>query len=69
MEASIKRLGSAPDAFAMHRMDPNVEIEETVSEMEALRKEGKTKYLGLSEVSSNVSFAFRILKTRFEPLY
>jgi len=35
----------------MHRADSNVPIEQTVSEMAKLVKEGKVRYLGLSEVS------------------
>lgn len=36
----------------MHRLDKNTPIEETVDAMSDLVKEGKVKYLGLSEVSS-----------------
>lgn len=36
----------------MHRQDPKVEIEEIVGTMSQLVKQGKVKYLGLSEVNS-----------------
>lgn len=50
IDASIARLGFAPDAWALHRIDPKVPIEESVTAMEAARQAGKTKYIGLSEV-------------------
>lgn len=37
----------------MHRPDPNVEIEDTVGAMSELVKQGKVRYLGLSEVDAN----------------
>lgn len=40
------------DLFYLHRLDPNTSIEETVEAMGELVKEGKVKYLGLSEVGS-----------------
>ncbi|GAA5914905.1 aldo/keto reductase [Sporobolomyces salmoneus] len=53
LEASISRLGGLyPDAWIAHRIDKNTPIEETVGAMEALRKEGKCKYIGLSECSA-----------------
>ncbi|WP_340679623.1 aldo/keto reductase [Paraglaciecola sp.] len=49
-EASLKRLGfDHIDLYYQHRMDPSVPIEETVGVMAELVKEGKVKYLGLSE--------------------
>jgi len=49
-EASLKRLGvDYIDLYYQHRVDPNVPIEETVGAMAELVKEGKIKYLGLSE--------------------
>ncbi len=48
---SLMRLGvEAIDLYYMHRQDPEVEIEEIVGAMAGLVKEGKVKYLGLSEV-------------------
>jgi aryl-alcohol dehydrogenase-like predicted oxidoreductase len=53
-EASLKRLGvDHIDLYYQHRMDPNVPIEETVGAMADLVKEGKIKYLGLSEAGVN----------------
>lgn len=51
-EASLKRLGvDTIDLYYSHRVDPNVPIEETVGAMGELVKEGKVRYLGLSEAS------------------
>lgn len=53
-EASLKRLGvEYIDLYYQHRVDPNVPIEETVGAMAELVKEGKVKYLGLSEAGVN----------------
>lgn len=49
-EASLKRLRvEAIDLYYQHRVDPEVPIEETVGAMATLVKEGKVRYLGLSE--------------------
>ena len=49
-DASLKRLGlDHIDLYYQHRVDPNVPIEETVGAMAELAKEGKIRYLGLSE--------------------
>jgi aryl-alcohol dehydrogenase-like predicted oxidoreductase len=40
------------DLYYMHRPDPKTPIEETVLAMAELVKEGKVKYIGLSEVNS-----------------
>ncbi|KAJ2399586.1 hypothetical protein GGI23_002567 [Coemansia sp. RSA 2559] len=49
-EESLERLGvDSIDLYYMHRMDPNTPIEETVAAMAGLVKEGKVKYIGLSE--------------------
>src|SRR5256885_10718085 len=51
-EASLRRLGvDTIDLYYQHRVDPNTAIEETVGAMAALVKEGKVRYLGLSEAS------------------
>ena len=51
-EASLKRLGTETiDLYYLHRLDPQTPIEETVAAMAALVKEGKVRYLGLSEVA------------------
>lgn len=49
-EQSLKRLGvETIDLYYQHRVDPSVAIEETVGAMAELVKEGKVRYLGLSE--------------------
>jgi len=51
-EASLRRLGvDTIDLYYQHRIDPNTPIEETVGAMAQLVKEGKVRYLGLSEAS------------------
>ncbi|KAJ7922672.1 NADP-dependent oxidoreductase domain-containing protein [Mycena leptocephala] len=53
VEKSLKRLGvECIDLYYLHRADPHVPIEHTVREMAEFVKEGKVKYLGLSEVSA-----------------
>jgi aryl-alcohol dehydrogenase-like predicted oxidoreductase len=52
-EASLKRLATEViDLYYLHRLDPQVAIEETVGAMAELVKEGKVRFLGLSEVSA-----------------
>jgi len=52
-EGSLRRLGvDTIDLYYQHRVDPNTPIEETVGAMAQLVKEGKVRYLGLSEASS-----------------
>jgi aryl-alcohol dehydrogenase-like predicted oxidoreductase len=52
-EKSLKRLGvDTIDLYYAHRVDPKVPIEETVGAMAELVKEGKVRYLGLSEASA-----------------
>ena len=51
-EASLRRLGVATiDLYYQHRVDPNTPIEDTVGAMAELVREGKVRYLGLSEAS------------------
>ena len=51
-EASLKRLGvDTIDLYFQHRVDPNTPIEETVGAMSELVREGKVRYIGLSEAS------------------
>jgi aryl-alcohol dehydrogenase-like predicted oxidoreductase len=53
-EASLKRLGrESIDLYSLHRVDPNTPIEETVGAMAELVKEGKVRYIGLSEASGS----------------
>ncbi|MBM4205058.1 MAG: aldo/keto reductase [Gammaproteobacteria bacterium] len=52
-EESLKRLQTdVIDLYYLHRVDPEVPIEETVGAMAALVKSGKVRHLGLSEVSA-----------------
>jgi len=52
-ENSLKNLGiDCIDLFYQHRVDPNTPIEDTVKAMAELVKEGKVRYLGLSEASA-----------------
>jgi len=52
-ERSLKNLNTDYiDLYYLHRLDPNTPIEETVEAMAELVKEGKVRYIGLSEVSS-----------------
>ncbi|OXV05098.1 hypothetical protein Egran_07134 [Elaphomyces granulatus] len=54
VEASLKRLKTdVIDLYYAHRVDPDIPIEETVGAMADLVKEGKVKYIGLSEASPN----------------
>jgi aryl-alcohol dehydrogenase-like predicted oxidoreductase len=51
-EGSLRRLGvNTIDLYYQHRVDPDTPIEETVGAMAQLVKEGKVRYLGLSEAS------------------
>jgi 1-deoxyxylulose-5-phosphate synthase len=48
-EASLKRLGvEAIDLYQIHRMDPNTPLEETLSALDQLVRQGKVRYLGAS---------------------
>ena len=51
-EGSLKRLGvEGIDLYYQHRVDKTVPIEDTVGAMADLVREGKVRYLGLSEAS------------------
>ena len=51
-EASLKRLGvETIDLYYQHRVDRNTPIEDTVGAMSELVREGKVRYIGLSEAS------------------
>lgn len=51
-EGSLARLGvEAIDLYYQHRVDKSVPIEETVGAMAELVREGKVRFLGLSEAS------------------
>jgi len=52
-EQSLKNLGiETLDVFCMSRVDPNVPVEESVGGMAELVKEGKTRFISLSECSA-----------------
>lgn len=52
VEGSLIRLGvDHIDLYYQHRIDPNTPIEETVGAMAELVKEGKVRFLGLSEAA------------------
>src|SRR5215470_4480707 len=51
IEGSLRRLGTSYiDLYYQHRLDPNTPIEETVGAMADLVKQGKVRFIGLSEV-------------------
>ncbi|WGM30685.1 aldo/keto reductase [Brevundimonas sp. NIBR11] len=52
IEGSLTRLGmDHVDLYYLHRVDPDTPIEETVGAMGELVKEGKVRFLGLSEAA------------------
>ncbi len=52
-DASLRRLGvNVIDLYYQHRVDARTPIEETVGAMAELVREGKVRYLGLSEASA-----------------
>lgn len=54
VEGSLKRLRvEAIDLYYLHRMDPNVPVEDVAGAVKDLIAEGKVKHWGLSEVSPN----------------
>ncbi len=51
-DGSLRRLGvSHIDLYYQHRVDPTVPIEDTLGAMAGLVREGKVRFLGLSEAS------------------
>jgi aryl-alcohol dehydrogenase-like predicted oxidoreductase len=52
VELSLRHLGvERIDLLQLHRIDPKVPLAESLGELLSLRKEGKIRHLGLSEVS------------------
>ena len=52
IEGSLKRLGvDHVDLYYQHRVDPETPIEDTVGALADLVREGKVRYIGLSEAS------------------
>ena len=71
-DASLKRLGvEVIDLYYQHRVDPNVPIEDTVGAMAELVKQGKVKFLGLSEAKpetirkAHATFPISALQTEY----
>lgn len=55
IEGSLKRLRTdVIDLYYLHRVDPKTPIEETVGAMAELVKEGKVRFLGLSEAGPEI---------------
>ena len=53
IEGSLRRLRTDYiDLYYVHRIDPNIPIEEVALTMQSLKKEGKIKHWGLSEASA-----------------
>jgi aryl-alcohol dehydrogenase-like predicted oxidoreductase len=51
LEGSLRRLGTDHvDLYIQHRLDPSVPVEETAGALADLVREGKVRYIGLSEV-------------------
>lgn len=51
IEASLRRLKlDRIDLYQLHRIDPDVPLEESLGTMSELREEGKVRHVGLSEV-------------------
>src|SRR5205807_1125152 len=54
-EHSLKRLNlDVIDLYYIHRIDPEVPIEDTVGAMADLVQQGKVRYLGLSEAKPEI---------------
>jgi aryl-alcohol dehydrogenase-like predicted oxidoreductase len=72
VEGSLKRLGvDHIDLYYQHRVDLDTPIEETVGAMGELVKEGKVRYLGLSEAApdtirrAHATFPISALQTEY----
>ena len=54
VEGSLKRLGTDYiDLYYLHRVDPNVPVEETAGAMKELMQAGKIRHWGLSMVDED----------------
>lgn len=64
VEMSLRRLGlERIDLFQLHRIDPQVPLEDQIGVLVALQQEGKIRHIGLSEVSVDEIRAARKLAT------
>lgn len=55
VEGSLKRLGTEViDLYYQHRPDPTVPVEDTMGALSDLVREGKIRYIGLSEVPVSI---------------
>ena len=75
-EASLKRLGvEMIDLYYVHRIDPNVPIEDTVGAMARLVQQGKVRHLGLCEAKpetvrrAHKTHPLAALQTEYSLLY
>lgn len=75
-EESLKRLGvETIDLYYVHRIDPNVPIEDTVGAMAKLVQQGKVKHLGLCEAApetvrrAHKTHPLAALQTEYSLLY
>ena len=52
VELSLRRLKlERIDLYQLHRIDPNVPVEDSLGELKKMQNEGKIRHIGLSEVS------------------
>jgi aryl-alcohol dehydrogenase-like predicted oxidoreductase len=64
-EASLRRLRvERIDLYYQHRVDPDTPIEDTVGAMAALVREGKVRFLGLSEAAPRTIRRTRCIRSR-----
>jgi aryl-alcohol dehydrogenase-like predicted oxidoreductase len=52
IDGTIERLGFTPDLYYLHRIDPKTPLSESIPALAALRTQGKTRFIGLSECSA-----------------
>jgi pyridoxine 4-dehydrogenase len=64
VELSLRRLKlDCIDLYQLHRIDPKVPMEETLSALKKLQEQGKIRHIGLSEVSvDEIKKARKLLK-------
>lgn len=53
IEGTISRLGSAPDLYYLHRIEPGRDLKESIGALNGLKQKGKCKYIGLSECNAD----------------